>query len=999
VATVLPDSAGSPLSIRLFGPCEVRVHGVPLPRLRSRKGYWLLALLALRRGAQVDRAWLAAILWPDSPEPQALGSLRISLKDLRGALGVEASRLRSPTSRTLALDLVGAQVDVLGFDAAVARGDPGSLAAACSLYRGPLLEECAEEWVFQERQARAEAHLAALERLAAEAMSGGDPARAERYARRAVAVDPLRESAHRGLMEAQAAGGNYAAVLATYRELRLLLHRELNAEVDAETRVLYEAIRAEARQKAALPAPSCFAALPAPPLRSLEAFAHNLPAQWTRFIGRERTMAEVKRLLTGARLLTLTGIGGCGKTRLALQVAADLLAQYDDGVWLVELASLADPALVPRTMASTLGLREDPARSPVETLLSYLRPRALLLLLDNCEHLLSPCAELAAELLRGCPQLRLLATSREELGIVGEQTYPVPPLSLPDPTQLPPLERLREFEAVQLFADRAALSQPSFVVTRANATAVAQVCHHLDGIPLAIELAARVKVMSVEQLAGRLEDVFRLLTGGSRTALPRQRTLRAMIDWSYNLLSEEERALLRRLSVFAGGWTLPAAEAVCADNGEVLDLLTQLAEKSLVEVEQQAGVARYRFLETVRQYSRERLNEAGEADAARSSHLEFFLRLAEEAEPNLTGPDRRAWLERLDREHDNLRAALEWSRASGNETALRLAGALFWFWNHRGHAYEGRVWLEKALSGGRPAAPGPARTASRAKALWAAGTLAWIQCHKDAARPRLEESLTIWQEVGDKQGLGRSLRELGNVLGDQGDLAMARSLHERSAALFRETANKWDLALSLAMLGADEVGDDTVVRSAAEESLALYRGLRDEWGIALALEGLGLHAGHKGDHSMARSLFEEALAGHRAEGDTWNIAELLNLLGEVAQRQGEPERAAQLFRESLPLHRDVGDRGAIAIVFHNLGAVAQLQGQHGRAARLFAAAEALREGGIGTPRYSLTDRADRERDLAAVRAALGEEAFAAAWAEGRAMPFEQAISDALTDTG
>jgi predicted ATPase/class 3 adenylate cyclase len=390
-----------------------------------------------------------------------------------------------------------------------------------------------------------------------------------------------------------------------------------------------------------------------PPLRSLEAFRHNLPVQLTSFIGRKREMAEVKRLLAESRLLTLTGSGGCGKTRLALQVAADLLEEFPEGVWLVELAPLADPGLVPQAVASVLGLREEPGRSLTATLTDALRARSLLLVLDNCEHLLSACAQLVESLLHACPQLRVLASSREGLGIGGEQTYPVPSLSLPDPQRLPALDELQEYEAVRLFAERAGLSQPRFAVTAANAPSVVQVCRRLDGIPLAIELAAaRMKALPVEKIAERLDDCFRLLTGGSRTALPRQQTLRALIDWSYNLLSEPERTLLRRVSVFAGGWTLEAAEAVCAGEAEcagappgplpgikaweVIDLLTSLVEKSLVMYEEQGGEARYRLLETVRQYARDRLLETGEAAAVRGRHRDWCLALAERAEPETT---------------------------------------------------------------------------------------------------------------------------------------------------------------------------------------------------------------------------------------------------------------------------------------------------------------------------------------------------------------------------
>ncbi len=381
-----------------------------------------------------------------------------------------------------------------------------------------------------------------------------------------------------------------------------------------------------------------------PPLRSLGVLSNNLPHQVTSFIGREREMAEVKRLLAATRILTLTGPGGCGKTRLALRVAADLLEEFANGVWLAELAALSDSALVPQAVASALGVREESGRSLLATLADYLQPKQLLLVLDNCEHLIGACAPLAAALLRACPRLKILALSWEVLGIAEEVTYHVPALSLPDLRRLPSLEHLTQYEAVRLFIERAADALPTFAVTNQNARAVAQVCYRLDGIPLAIELAAaRVKVLSVDQIAGRLDDRFRLLTSGSRAAPPRLQTLRATMDWGYDLLLEKERLVLRRLAVFAGGWTLEAAEAVCAGDGvegfEVLDLLTRLVNKSLVSAEEQGEETRYRMLETVRQYAWEKLLESGEADVMRGRHRDWDQRMAERAEPEFHGPN------------------------------------------------------------------------------------------------------------------------------------------------------------------------------------------------------------------------------------------------------------------------------------------------------------------------------------------------------------------------
>ena len=444
-----------------------------------------------------------------------------------------------------------------------------------------------------------------------------------------------------------------------------------------------------------------------PPLRSLDNLPHNLPIQLTTFVGRGREIGEVRERLATARQLTLTGSGGVGKTRLALEVAAQLLEDFPHGVWLVDLSTLSDAALVPQAIAAPLNMQEEAGRPLTAALGDYLLSKKVLLILDNCEHLSEACAQLTESLLRRCPSIRVLATSRETLGMVGEAVYRVPSLSLPDLRRLPDFDGLIQYEAVRLFADRAALSQPEFALRPDNAAAVARICGHLDGIPLAIELAAaRVKALSVEAIAARLGDRFRLLTGG-RTAVPRHQTLRAVMDWSYDLLPEPERALLRRLSVFAGGFALEAAAAVGmredGDEIETVDVLARLVDKSLVTVDQHAADLRYRLLETVRQYGREKLLGAGEADEAQRRHRDYFLALAERAEPELHRASQTMWLDRLEIEHDNLRAALEWSLGlEGDETGLRLAAALAPYWHARGYLSEGREWLERARAeGGR----------------------------------------------------------------------------------------------------------------------------------------------------------------------------------------------------------------------------------------------------------------------------------------------------------
>ena len=736
-----------------------------------------------------------------------------------------------------------------------------------------------------------------------------------------------------------------------------------------------------------------------PPLKSLNVFPNNLPTQLSSFIGREQEIVEVKGLLSKTRLLTLTGPGGAGKTRLSLQVAADVLEDFTDGVWLVELAPLSDPNLVAQTVASAINVREQPGRPILATLCDYLQRKHLLLVLDNCEHVLAACARVADALLRASPNLRILATSREALGIAGETSWRVPSLSLPDPERLPSLERLSTYEAVRLFIDRAVAVLPTFTVTNENAPWIAQVCHRLDGIPLAVELAAvRVRGLSVEQIATRLDDRFRLLTGGSRAGLPHHQTLRAALDWSYDLLSEPERIVLRRLAVFAPGFTLEAAEAVCGDDGvdasEVLDLLMHLVDKSLVVAEEQGGTLRYRLLETVQQYGRERLGASEEAEAAQRRRRDWYLEFAERMGPKLFGADQAAWFDRLQVEQGNLRAALMWSiESGGTEAALRLVGVLWRFWAVRGHFEEGSGWLEAVLEAANKSGDAPA--AYRAKALNAAGYLALSRGGFAAARSLLEESLAIQRQLGDKAEIAISLSNLGTAAIHQGDTVMAHSLLEEGLAIRRELGDKVDIAGSLDDLGAAtlEQGDIVMARSLLEEGLAIRRGLGDKAGIAASLNNVSMVAIQQGDYAAARSLLEESLRLCQEVGDRWLNAVALDTLGDLTRVQGDYAAARSLFGESLAICRQLDDKRGIAYCLEGLAAVASAQGQHRRAAQLLAAAEALRETS-GAP-LRISERAQHDRDVAAVRAGLGDEQFIAAWAEGRAMAAERAIEYAL----
>ncbi|HZT42808.1 MAG TPA: tetratricopeptide repeat protein [Chthonomonadaceae bacterium] len=712
-----------------------------------------------------------------------------------------------------------------------------------------------------------------------------------------------------------------------------------------------------------------------PPLRSLQASAANLPVQRTSFIGREQEMEEVRSLLQRTRLLTLIGAGGCGKTRLALQVAAELGEQYTEGVRLVELASLADPALVAQATASALGLREEPGKALLETLCDYLYSRRLLLLLDNCEHLLAACAELAETLLRACPDLCLLATSREALRLAGEQVYRVPSLMAPDPAHLPGEEKdlaaiLLEYDACRLFLERAQLQKPDFALTTRNAPVVASVCHRLDGIPLALELAAaRIGPLSVQEIHSRLDHRFRLLIGGSRTALPRHQTLQAALDWSYDLLTEPERWLLGRLSVFAGGWTLEAAEQVTGLDR--LDLLTSLVEKSLVLAEEREGKSRYRLLETIREYAKEKLQQAGEEKPWRDRHLEFYSNLAEEATNGLKGAAQLEWLDRLEAEHDNLRAALEWSRSEADlaEKNVQLAGALWRFWEMRGHIHEGRSQLQRALEQGGAAEP----TWARARALGGAGSLAQDQSDYEAARTLCEQSLAVSRALGDEKSLVDSLGCLGAVFIVLDDAEAARACFEECLTLSRKLGDAWSIATALlnAGLAAYALRDYKTARGLYEESLALHQELENTYGIATALGTLGNVAYIQGDYAAARRFQERSLAIRREMGDKRGIAAALNNLGITFCEQGDFETSRPLFEECLALKRELGQKYGVAGAISSLGLIAHKRGDLKTARTLYEESLALRRkyGDRWGTAYSLGCLSNLVEDLGDLRAA------------------------------
>jgi predicted ATPase/DNA-binding XRE family transcriptional regulator len=698
----------------------------------------------------------------------------------------------------------------------------------------------------------------------------------------------------------------------------------------------------------------------------------NLPALLTSFIGREMELAEIQTLLQHSRLLTLIGTGGIGKTRLSIQAAHHMLDAYVDGTWLVEFAPILDPLLVARTTAVAIGLPDDSQRPVMDRLCDYLREKEMLLILDNCEHLVVACAQLAERILQAAPRVCILASSREALGIGGEVTYRVPSLGLPDRDQLPALESLSQYEAVRLFIDRAISAKSSFTVTNGNAPALAQICHRLDGIPLAIELAAaKIRVLSLEQIAHRLDDRFRLLTGGSRTALERHQTLRAAIDWSYDLLPTPEQILFRRLSVYIGGWSLAAAESVCGDvtadddvqRDDVLNLIEQLVNKSLLLVEEAKGEARYQMLETVRQYAAEKFLGSGEAERILNRHLSFFLMLAEEADANFHGRHQNVWLDRLETEHGNLTAALGWSITPEAlakpepvvEAGLRLTAALFWFWRVRGYVAVGRKWLEMALIASESPTIVQGEIARQTRGIILRG-LGWLSgLQGDFRTDYLEARLASFQELDDKKAIGKILNNLGGAAEMQGDFAHARQLLEESLALRRAIGNNADLIEILVDLGR----------------VIMFQG----------------------DHKQAKALFDEGLVLAEALEDLWFIVYARQHLGFVALFSGDTQEALTLFRSCLVHFPHYNDKLYLTYILWGVAETAAVRGESVLSARLFGAAESLSEkiGWAIPPGH----RPLYDFFVTALRAQLDQTALAAAWAEGRAMALERAIAYAL----
>lgn len=992
------------LRIQLLGQfcvsCNGQVlTGVDTPRLQS-----LLAYLILHRNLPQSRRYLAFLLWPDSPETQVSTNLRNLLYLLRHSLPDADAYLEVTNHALQWRPQAPAIVDVFEFERAMAEaGSHQEWLRVVELYQGDLLPNCYDDWVVPERERFRRDFASALQQLISLLEQQGDYHSALGYVRRLLRTDPLKEEVYRLLMRLSALSGDHAQVVWAYNTCTSVLQRELGIETSAETREAYarysELAASLSYSLEESPSPRVVPGVPnirgvpgvgEPPTQGSR--LNNLPPQLNRLVGREQERVEVKGLIAANRLVILTGAGGVGKSRLAFAAAEDLAGSFSDGVWLVDLAPLSDPRLVLQSVGSILGVREMPARPLTDLVVDFLHDRNVLLVLDNCEHQVNEVGVLAKTLLGGAPDLRILATSREAFKFAGEGevAWQVPPLSVPPVSEASALitrnlaSLLPRYESVQLFVERAVSAFPTFQLTRANASALASICRVLDGLPLAIELAAaQTRLLTAPQIAERLGDAFHVLTHGSSVAVPHHRTLRATMDWSYQTLAEKERILFRRLSGFAGSFTLQAVEAVCSDcpatgcptsslasrkgdlgeaaaiaRNEVLELVAGLIDKSLVTPQTRRGEPKLRLLETVRQYAREKLKESGEAEAVHKQHALFFMALAKEMEPRLTGDKQGEWLDRLEDEHDNMRAALGWARESqelqAGEIGLRLATAMGHFWEARGYFSEGRTWLEALLHRAGALAP----TSLRAKALYVAGLLAF-QGQGDAVSGRsfLEQALALCRETGDKPMTGQVLQRLGLLAASHEDHPAARPLLEESLAIFRELGDRRAIALGLLTLGttAFRLSDYEAGRTLLEESLAIYREIGWDFWSGLAAELRGHIARHEGDYKLAGVLYRESMEAATGMGAQWAIPYGLNSFGCLAAAEGEYERAA----------------------------------------RLFGATQSLRES-IGMPLVPI-ERAELEEGLAITRAHINEQAFVAAYSEGARMKIEVALAYALQD--
>jgi predicted ATPase/DNA-binding SARP family transcriptional activator len=930
------------ISIALSGATVVDIDGRGFPDpVPGPLGRIALAYLVLERSRPVTPDELAEAMWggqdPPATWPASLRGVIFRLRRSLDAVGLPGSevlrsalgcyRLHLPVDATVDVEEVGrllhaARAALESGDAMAARR---MAAASVALSRGDFLPGATGAWVETRQAQLRELHLQALEVVSEASTATGDYDDAIAAAEEAIEREPFRESSYVLLMKAHDTAGSRAAAVRAFERCRASLRAELDIEpspatVEANRRIVATTI-GEGEAAAG------------------RVGATNVPTALSTFVGRTAELAQLEVAARRRRLLTLTGPAGVGKSRLAVELAARLVHAHADGVWLIELADVRDPARVPQQVLSALRIPESPGCDSMESLVGSLAHRDALVVLDNCEHLVAPCAALATTLLGACPGLRIVVTSREPLRVPGEATWVVPPLPVPTSAGSGDLEALMAYDGVRLFVERAAMFAPGLDLRPTSA--VVDICRQLDGLPLALELAAaHTRLVPLEEMARRLDAHVRVLTRSMRHGPVRHQTFQAALDWGYELLSANEQQVLGRLSVFAGGFTLDAAEAVHDDHGvDVVESLTALVDKSLVVLERRDGVMRYRLLETIRDYGQQRLMAAGIAAEAKDAHLRWALGLARTAEPELNGPLQDTWLAILDAEHDNFRAALQWAAGHDPGTGLvELTLALSRFWEVRGYLTEGRSWLEEAA---RTSGAGPGIVA---RCLNASGVLAHHQCDYPAALRLHQRSADAFEQLGNRRGVAMALNGLANVASSTRDLQTASKLYAEVIDIGRGLADQRILAASLMNLGVaieHQLFERTMHRDEAarahevfREALYLYRELGDLHGISLSLQNLGVLAGFEGDDDIARRYLDESLAISRHLGNKRGVAQTVRFLGQLAVRGGDYATAERHLEECLGLERQLGSRRCVADALAWLGDIADRQGDPLRSRRL-----------------------------------------------------------------
>ncbi len=1010
------------LALHFLGSPQIQLDGKSIT-LERRKGTALLAYLAVEHGRH-SRASLSALLWPDLDQSRAYKNLRQTLWDIQQSMeqgGITADRESIGFS-----DDADIQLDVSKFESCLDEARRQSdislraalLADSVKLYRNHFLTGFSlkdahpfNDWAFAKSEELRHQLARALLMLSDDLCTLSQAEQAIPYARRLITLDPLDESSHRQLMQVYMQAGQHSAALKQYQACEQLLRKELGVDPQPETRELYKKIR----KRDIKPAQVQKRAESTPP-------SHNLPLQLSSFIGREKEQKAIAKLIAANRLVTLIGTGGIGKTSLALQVGHKLLPEYADGVWFVALDSLSDPALVPQTVAAVFDIRERSDKPILELLTHSLSTKNALLILDNSEHLLDACAQLITALLQACPGLKILATSREPLAMTGEATYRIPSLSIPEKRQAS-LEKLSEYEAVRMFTERAALVQSAFQLTKENIEAVSAICRKVDGIPLAIELAAaRVNILQVDEILQQLEESFQLLANQSRTTSPRHQTLQASMDWSWGLLDETERVFLRQLSIFAGGWTLDAAQAVC--DGNVLELTSALVKKSLIVVQQTRHGTRYRFHEIVRQYASQKLMESGDKNRLHTWHLGYFLSLAEQAELGLRGPSLVDWMERLNEERNNIRIALHWADQIDVEAGLYLSSRLMQYWESA-NLPEGKRWLENFIHKPESKDFPLARAHALSTYSW---LLTWLQQFEEAY-PVAEESLALFRAAGDRQGEVDVLVSLENMFQFKDDIATALEIGKQAVALAESLGDRWRLANAFLYLGWNY--HDLPQRFVYwEKAIALYREVGDQLTLAnlLGLHGqfLVLHgdfelgeqcveealrlweanrrasvwdspritqsliASMKGDYEQAEAVLREVMVYAQERGNWMSQLWVQLRLGHVLLRAGNLTEARQILTETAK--NFAKDDYTIAAVFalEGLAELFSVVGKPEHAARLIGCADLIREK-IQDPRPDY-EQANVDKVIAACLAKMGEAAFDDAYEEGQKMTLGEAVA-------